>query len=151
MEKFVSAFRYIDDLCWINTARPMEFLSPEQERTDTNPYWIYPLNVLEIKCEVSKFSEQDPLKGIHANFMNFEIKVSEDEPSAYRVCKYDKRRALPFSYTQYIKFQSNRPIKQAYSISVSQTVPILYISNSVEAATVEIQLLIETLVNNGFY
>jgi len=56
MVKFQSAYRYIDDLCWLNTGCPMEFLSPTQERIDSNPYWIYPLNVLEIKSEVSKYS-----------------------------------------------------------------------------------------------
>lgn len=151
MQKFRFAFRYIDDLCWVNTAAPMDFLSPQQARLESNPYWIYPLNVLEIKSEVSKYSQLDPLKGILANFMNLEIRVSESEPTAYRIRKFDKRRTLPFSYTQYIKFRSNRPIKQSYSIAVSQSVPILYISNSVEAATEEIQILIATLVSNGFY
>ena len=151
MQRFQYAFRYIDDLCWINTTAPMEFLSPQQERHETNPFWIYPLNVLEIKSEVSRYSEANPLKGIMANFMNLEIQISELDPTAYRIRKYDKRRALPFSYTQYIKFHSNRPIKQSYSIAVSQSVPILYISNSVEAATKEIQILVATLVGNGFY
>ena len=129
----------------------MEFLSPQQERIESNPFWIYPLNILEIKSEVSKYSEKDPLKGVLANFMNLEIRVSESDPAAYSIRKFDKRRTLPFSYTQYIKFHSNRPIKQSYSIAVSQSVPILYISNSVEAATAEIRMLIQTLVRNGFY
>ena len=151
MRKFQYAFRYIDDLCWLNTSSPLEFLSPLQERIASNPYWIYPLNVLEIKCEVSKYSEMDPLKGVLANFMNLQICVSETDSAAYNIRKFDKRRTLPFSYTQYIKFRSNRPIKQSYSIAVSQSVPILYISNSVEAAYEEIQMLVCTLVSNGFY
>lgn len=151
MTKFQSAYRYIDDLCWVNTTYPMEFLSPNQARTDSNPYWIYPLNVLEIKCEVSKFAEQEPARGIQANFMNMEIKVSEQDPTMYSTRKYDKRRALPFVYTQYIKFRSNRPIKQSYSIAVSQSVPILYLSSTTEAATTEIRMLIQTLTNNGFH
>lgn len=63
MSKFRSAFRYIDDLCWINIGCPMEFLSPDQERVESNMYWIYLLNVLEIKCEVSKYTEHDQTKG----------------------------------------------------------------------------------------
>ena len=151
LQRFQYAYRYIDDLCWLNTVNPMEFLSPQQERLPTNPYWIYPLHVLEIKCEVVKYSELNPMKGILANFMNLEIRVSEKDPKAYSIRKFDKRRSLPFPYTQYIKFHSNRPIKQSYSIAVSQTVPILYVSSSIEAATEEIQLLVNTLVNNGFY
>jgi len=104
MQKFQAAFRYIDDLCWINTGLPMEFLSPNQTREESNPYWIYPLNVLEIKSEVSKYAEQEPHRGIQASFMNMEIIISETDPSAYSICKYDKRRKLPFAYAQYIKF-----------------------------------------------
>jgi len=70
MKRFKTAFRYIDDLCWVNTASPMENLSPSQIRSVDNPYWIYPLDVLEIKCEVSKYSDLNPTKGIQANFMN---------------------------------------------------------------------------------
>jgi len=150
LEKFQNAFRYIDDLCWLNVGNPMEFLSPQQERTSDNPFWIYPLNVLEIKPEVSQYSSSDPSRGICANFMNLQICIVDDNSGSYTTQKFDKRRTLPFKYTQYIKFKSNRPIKQSYNIAVSQTVPILYISSSVEAAFKEIMLLILTLKANGF-
>jgi hypothetical protein len=144
MRKFKSAYRYIDDLCWINTRNPMDFLSPEL-CTPENAFWIYPLDVLEIKCEVSKFSEDYPSKGIEAYFMNLDILVTNPDLGIYETRKFDKRRELPFAYTQYIKYNSNRPIKQSYSIAVSQTVPILYLSSSAE-----ILVLIKTLENNGF-
>jgi uncharacterized protein YuzB (UPF0349 family) len=145
MSKFQSAFRYIDDLCWINTQNPMEFLSPTQ-----NPFWVYPLDVLEIKCEVSKYDELLLTRGIQARFMNLELTVIEPDVGKVAMCKYDKRRTLPFKYTQYIMFASNRPIKQSYSIAVSQTVPILYLSSSHQAAAKEVNILINTLVRNGF-
>jgi len=151
LQKFHHAFRYIDDLCWLNTSTPRDFLSPHQERDKDNPFWIYPLDVLEIKCEVTRYSDTNPSKGIQASFMNMEIHISDEVTGTYRTCKYDKRRTLPFSYSQYIRFHSNRPIKQTYSIAVSQTVPILYVSSSVDAALKEIRLLIHTLKGNGFY
>jgi hypothetical protein len=49
LSKFKYAFHYIDDLCFINVGNPRDFLSPIQPRTEDNPYWIYPLDVLEIK------------------------------------------------------------------------------------------------------
>lgn len=150
LSKFHSAFRYIDDLCWINAGNPMEFLSPSQARTPDNPFWVYPLDMLEIKSEVDKFAANDPMRGIKAHFMNLEICLSEPLHGAYETCKYDKRRALPFRYTQYIMYRSNRPIKQSYSILVSQTVPILYLSSTSEAATKEVELLIKTMIKNGF-
>lgn len=45
MEKFQYAFRYIDDLCWINNGEAQIFLDPQQPRTSSNPFWIYPLHI----------------------------------------------------------------------------------------------------------
>ena len=130
LSKFQTPFRYIDDLCLINVQNPRDFLSPEQPRLDSNPYWIYPLNILEIKEETANFSILDKQKGVLAQFMNVELKVNEECPKQYTYKKYDKRRGLPFEYTQYIKFRSNRPVQQAYNICISQVLPIIYISNN---------------------
>jgi hypothetical protein len=82
--------------------------------------------------------------------MNVEISVNTERNELYTFKKFDKRRALPFNYTQYIKFKSNRCVKQAYNITISQLLPILYISNTNDAAIHEISLLINTMTNNGF-
>jgi hypothetical protein len=151
LAKFKHAFRYIDDLCLFNVQNPRDFLSPNQLRTDDNPFWIYPLNVLEIKEETTSFSQSTPDKGISAHFMNAEFILNKQNPEQYVFRKYDKRRGLPFEYTQYIKFRSNRAVNQAYNIAVSQVLPILYISNSEPAAQAEIQSLISTMSANGFH
>jgi hypothetical protein len=70
MEKFQFVFRYIDDICWLNVGNPQDFLSPAQPRTDNNPFWIYLLEVLEIKPEVTTYDSSNPLRRISANFMN---------------------------------------------------------------------------------
>jgi hypothetical protein len=150
MSQFKTAFRYIDDLCLINVGNPRQFLSPEQPRVDTNPFWIYPLDILTIKEETAHFSSNNPERGTVAHFMNVEITVHETNPQAYSFRKYDKRRKLPFSYTQYIKFHSNRPIHQAYNIAISQVLPVLYISSTNSAATDEILAIIQTMTSNGF-
>ena len=150
MEKFKHAFRYIDDLCWLNNGNAQIFLDPLQPRTPTNPFWIYPLHILEIKTEVSCFSTINPTHGIKAHFMNILMSISNEDQGLFTLQKFDKRRDLPFSYTQYIKFNSNRPVKQAYNIIVSQTVPILYLSSEMMLAKQEISRLISTLAGNGF-
>ena len=150
MAKFSHAFRYIDDLCWINVGNAQLFLDPTQPRTMENPYWIYPLHILEIKTEVSNFSVTNHGYGVIAHFMNVLLSISNEDNGIYTLQKYDKRRDLPFSYTQYIKFNSNRPVKQAYNVIISQTVPILYLSNDVHLAKREITTLISTLEHNGF-
>jgi hypothetical protein len=147
---FQTAFRYIDDLCFINVQNPRDFLSPSQIRSDNNPFWTYPLNVLEIKEETSTVDPLNQQRGLSAHFMNVEISVNTERNELYTFKKFDKRRALPFNYTQYIKFKSNRCVKQAYNITISQLLPILYISNTNDAAIHEISLLINTMTNNGF-
>jgi hypothetical protein len=150
MARFNHAFRYIDDLCWLNVGNAQTFLDPAQPRTWDNPFWIYPLHILEIKTEVSNFSTVNPTSGIKAHFMNVLMTISNEDNGVYTIQKFDKRRDLPFTYTQYIKFNSNRPVKQAYNVIVSQTVPILYLSNDVYLAKREIETLVSTLANNGF-
>jgi hypothetical protein len=92
----------------------------------------------------------DPQKGVVAHFMNVEVAVNERHPELYTFQKFDKRRALPFQYTQYIKFSSNRPVRQAYNICISKVLPILYISNIDATALCEIRCLIQTMCDNGF-
>ena len=150
LSKFKHAYRYIDDLCWINVGEANIFLDPTQPRHKDNPLWIYPLDILEIKAEVSQFSINNPLYGIKAHFMNVLLTVTNEELGSFIMQKYDKRRELPFSYSQYIKFKSNRPVKQAYNVAISQTVPILYLSNNQEVALQEIHALFTTLSANGF-
>jgi hypothetical protein len=150
LTKFQTAFRYIDDLCFINVQNPRDFLSLSQICSENNPFWVYPLNILKIKEETSTFDPLNQQRGLSAHFMNVEISVNIERNELFTFKKFDKRRALPSNYTQYIKFKSNRCVKQAYNIAISQLLPILYISNTNDAAIHEISLLINTMTNNGF-
>jgi hypothetical protein len=99
MSKFRHTFRYIDDLCMLNMLNPWDFLSPLQPRTEENPFWIYPLDKLEIKEETTAFSPNNPGRGVAAHFMNAEFCVNEAAPESFTFCKFDKRCNLPFPYT----------------------------------------------------
>jgi hypothetical protein len=99
---------------------------------------------------VSKFSTTNPNHGVKAHFMNVLVDVSCENIGTFTLQKFDKRRDLPFTYTQYIKFNSCRPVKQAYNVAISQTIPILYLSSDAQLAMMEIQSLINTLSRNGF-
>jgi hypothetical protein len=117
LSKFQFAFRYIDDLCWFNVQNPRDFLCSSQPRIASNPFWVYPLNILEIKTEITAYAPDDPTRGVAANFMNLQIHLDLGHPGTFAMRKYDKRRDLPFSYTQFIKFQSNRPINSLTTLS----------------------------------
>jgi hypothetical protein len=82
--------------------------------------------------------------------MNVEVAINEIHPELYTFQKFDKRRALPFQYTQYIKFSSNQLVRQAYNICISQVLLILYISYTHDVAICEICYLIQTMCDNGF-
>ena len=81
---------YINDLCFFNIQNPCHFLSPNQLGTDDNPFWIYCLNVLEIKEEVTAFSHNISEKEISAHFMNVEFILNELDPQQFIYQKYDK-------------------------------------------------------------
>ena len=62
LAKFKYVFLYIDDLCLINVGEANIFFDPTQLRHTDNLLWIYPLDIIEIKIEVSQFS----IKKIHS-------------------------------------------------------------------------------------
>ena len=82
--------------------------------------------------------------------MNVLITVTNKDSSIFIMQKYDKRRELSFSYSQFIKFKSNKPVKHAYNVVISQTVPILYLSSNHEVALQEIKALFTVLSANSF-
>lgn len=106
--------------------------------------------MLEIKPEIEKFDKLEPLRGISAHFMNLQFDLNLGNPSGFMIRKYNKRRDLPFAYTQFIKFKSNRPVRNAYNVIISQVLPILYLSNNDQSAIDEIMLLIYIMERNGF-
>lgn len=150
MRRFRYSFRYIDDLCILNNGEVLQFLDPNAERIASNPFWIYPLGIVEIKSEIDKFSTKFPQRGTSAHFMNMQISVINEVDGLYRTQKFDKRRSLPFKYSQYLQFRSNRSISQSYNIVQSQAFPILYLSSNEFDAQNELDLLLKVLTANGF-
>lgn len=82
--------------------------------------------------------------------MNMQVDIHPHHSTKFLIKKYNKRRALPFKYMQFIKFHSNRPVRNAYNIIISQVLPVLYLSNTVQATINEIRELLHTLTSNGF-
>jgi len=118
---------------WLNVGHPLKFLDLQQPLSTDNPYWIYPLHILEIKHEINAYAPDNLNRGVAAHFLNLHISINSIQRS-YSTYKFDKRRSLPFKYTQFIKFSSNRPVKQSYNTIIFQVLPILYISTSISAA-----------------
>lgn len=130
MNSFLFSYKYMDDLCVLNNENMLRFLQPDSRRTPNNAFWIYPLNVVEIKLELDKVHQDNSGRGITGHFLNVQLQVLDVQTSDFHSSKFDKRRNLLFKFQQYILLKSNRPIKQSYSIVVSQVVPILYMANT---------------------
>ena len=60
MKRFRYLFWYIDDLFILNNGHIWQFLDPNSERVPSNPFWIYPLHIVEIKSEIDGY-------GMHAH------------------------------------------------------------------------------------
>lgn len=83
--------------------------------------------------------------------MNVLVSISDEDSGMFMLHKFVMRRGIPFTYTQYLKFRSNRPIKQAYNVVVSQKNHILYLSYDVNQALHKIKnFVFYTLANDGF-
>lgn len=57
MAQIAYAFKYIDDLCWLNASNAKIFFGPTQPRMISNLYWIYPPRIIDIKMKVT-YSQQ---------------------------------------------------------------------------------------------
>lgn len=150
MKRFRYAFRYIDDLCIMNNGDVLQFLNPNADRVATNPFWIYPLGIVEIKQEIDRFSARFPQRGTSAHFMNMQISVINEIDGTFRTHKFDKRRNLPFQYSQFLQFRSNRSVSQSYNIIQSQAFSVLYLSSNEHDALNELYFLLQVLTANGF-
>lgn len=150
MKRFRHSFRYIDDLCILNNGDVLQFLDPNAERVASNPFWIYPLGIVEIKSEIDRFSAMFPQRGTSAHFMNMQISIINEVEGVFRTHKFDKRRNLPFQYAQFLQFRSNRSVSQSYNIIQSQAFPILYLSSNEHDALNELEYLLQVLTANGF-
>lgn len=150
MRRFRYSYRYIDDLCILNNGDMQQFLDPNSKRDSSNPFWIYPLDIVEIKSEIDKFSATFPLRGTSAHFMNMQISIVNEVDGVFRTHKFDKRRNLPFRYSQFLQFKSNRSVSQSYNIIQSQAFTILYLSNNEHDALNELEFLLQVLTDNGF-
>lgn len=150
MRRFRYSFRYIDDLCILNNGDVLQFLDPNAERVASNPFWIYPLGIVQIKSEIDRFSAMFPQRGTSAHFMNMQISVINEVNGEFRTHKFDKRRNLPFKYSQFLQFRSNRSVSQSYNIIQSQAFSILYLSSNEHDVLNELDDLLQVLTANGF-
>lgn len=151
MRLFHHAYRYIDDLCIINHPSICRFLQPQAIRSPDNPYWIYPLDVVDIQPELDLIHPTINGCGQAAHFLNVHINIVDILTGKFETTKFDKSHLLPFPFQQYIQYKSNCLVRQSYNIAISQIIPILYLSSNADLAITEVCILVNTLQTNGFF
>ncbi len=67
-----------------------------------------------------------------------------------QLCKCDKRRKLPFSYVQFIKFHLNKHIIQSYKVSIFSMLHDFICIQQCWRFFFKIMILISAFYNNGF-
>lgn len=107
LHHFQSCFRYIDDLCVLNNEVIHLFLQSDAPRTADNPFWIYPLGIVEIKTELDAHKANCPFSGIKGHFLNVQLEIVNTTTGEFTSSKFDKRRHLPFQFQQYIQYKTN--------------------------------------------
>ncbi|GBG84684.1 hypothetical protein CBR_g39059 [Chara braunii] len=144
---FGSTFRYIDDLGAINNVVVSSFLHKKGERQADDPCWIYPEEFIEMK-ENTELNEEG--LGRIANFLSMTITVTSPITGSYSTTRHDKRTGLGFSPCRFMKFRSNRSVKQSLQIITAQVAQILLLCSEPEDAANEIAKVVAAMRGNGF-
>jgi hypothetical protein len=147
---FKHCHRYIDDLGVFNNPQIRSFLNPNANRAEDNPYWIYPLPLVEIKECIAK--EKDLINGqkliTAINFLNLSLELKGN--GSFLLQPYDKTQELPFKILRFVSLHANRPIVQSYKMILSQVFPIPYLCNELDYAKKRIDFLVDQMVVNRF-
>ncbi|GBG72615.1 hypothetical protein CBR_g12188 [Chara braunii] len=144
---FDSTFRYIDDLGAINNAIIGNFRRKTEDRDANDPCWIYPDRFIEIKENTVVLEEGI---GYVANFLSMSITITSPIEGTYITSKFDKCAGLGFSPCRFVKFKSNRSVKQSLQVITAQVAQILMICSDPDDTAGEIAKIVEAMVENGF-
>lgn len=103
LQLFEHWFRQIDDLLVINNPWIKQFLFPKGERTDDNPFWLYPacVNVeetTESSIHITIFGHELSF-GIKTIFLDISFQIVNNK-IVYK--RYDKTEKLNFEPVRYV-------------------------------------------------
>lgn len=128
------AYRYFDDILWINNPLHNYFLYDEL---------IYPAK-LTIDHSSTIFSKE---RGEKVTFVNMELQIQED--NLQRRTK-EKSSSIPIKVINYLHRGSNRPSNWSHKVILSQIKPILYCNSNTLYAVQDIKRLVHAFCINGF-
>ena len=121
-------------------------MDPSQPLTSSNPYWIYPLHIIQLKLTSTTCKEIT----LQSTFLCVTVKLTKPFIGSYTSRINWKKDKLPCNNISYIFLHSNRPRNQSYNVAISQVMPIIYSASSAFLAYLDILKLVELFHNNGF-
>ncbi|GBG76847.1 hypothetical protein CBR_g23062 [Chara braunii] len=140
-------FRYINDLGSINNTIIGSFMWKKGDREENDPCWIYPDEYIGIKENTEVVVDGC---GRKANFLCVTITITSPETGTYVTSRHDKRADLGFASCRFMKYKSNRSVKQALQIITAQVAQILLLCSKPGDAAEEIKKVMTAMRNNGF-
>ncbi|GBG63128.1 hypothetical protein CBR_g36615 [Chara braunii] len=138
---FVHTFRYMDDLNSINNTSIREFLMENHLLNEEDPICLYPSEFIEIK-------EQN-IDDKTSTFLNLKLRIETPE-GGYNTEKFDKVEEMGLEVNRYIRFDSNRPIKQSLSIILGQVAAALIVSSNPTTAARDVKRIVDRMSRDGF-
>ena len=152
LRHFRDWYRYIDDVLWVSYGIPHNFFfHPDAPRVESNPFWIYPLNILSVKPTVETWlpSTSPWVFGKQVHYLSFTLTVEEEGGST--MTRYIKRDTLPFETVTFLAYRSNRRVAALYGTPVGQVVPYLYVHSNAGSAKISLTKLVNFLIDvKGF-
>jgi len=154
IEYFKEWHRYQNDILALNGTHLEFFMGPQRDRTEDNPYWIYPSNILSVTVVVEEWYPErvkyfPRIHGKRANFLCFTITSRSD--STYALQRYVKQNTLPFKSIQVMHFASNRPRRDVLAALLSQLLPLLYVHTDERSASDMVRNLVDYLITEKGY
>lgn len=150
LDWFAWWFRYIDDVLLVNCPMWAWFFEKGTVCDERSPYWIYPLGVVDISPEVVQWGVDKGTGmrvGFQVHYLNFTLTVASG--GGLHVCRYVKRKSLPFPVVSFVRFDSNRPVRMFYGVLLSQVMPYIYVNSDVTGFVKDISELVHVLASTG--
>ncbi|GBG67058.1 hypothetical protein CBR_g78839 [Chara braunii] len=144
---FDKTFSYVDDLGAVNNAIIKSFLEKGESRQSDDPSWIYMAQYIEIK-ENTEVDEEG--FGRVASFLSVTLTVTSPADGSYSTSRHDRRMGLVFAPCRFIKFRSNKSIRQSMQIITAQVAQILLLCSEPEDAANQLAGIVATMRDNGF-
>ena len=96
-----------------------------------------------------ELADLDDFTGTETDFMSITIEL-DPTSGDYSFKKYDKRTQLPFDWIDLTSFNSNRPVRTAYSLIKSLTARNMFLGSTAEFVTASIRQDIQRMGKRGF-